>query len=171
MYVPFLYFIKHLNIFSSHSFLPSSHSLIPPTSQPDDAGVYTCVATNAVGQDSHSVTLSVHTHPAFTELLGDVALNRGDRLLLACGVTGNPPPKISWAFNNNIIPGIWSWENGNSWDRIEYFKVIFASWFIYTRTDTPTMTHKQLPDAIYHILRFQYQSLEQVICSGARQQY
>lgn len=65
------------------------------------------MATNAVGQDSRTVTLSVHTHPAFTELLGDVALNKGERLLLACGVTGIPLPKITWAFNNNIIPGIW----------------------------------------------------------------
>lgn len=75
-------------------------------SQPDDAGRYTCVATNAVGQDSHTVTLTVHTHPIFTELLGDVALNKGERLLLACGVSGIPLPRITWAFNNNIVPGI-----------------------------------------------------------------
>lgn len=64
------------------------------------------MATNTVGQDSRTVSLSVHTHPAFTELLADVALNKGERLLMACGVTGIPPPKITWAFNNIIIPGI-----------------------------------------------------------------
>ncbi len=79
----------------------------PCVNQPDDAGSYTCVATNAVGQDSRTVTLSVHTHPVFTELPGDVALNKGERLLLACGVSGNPPPRITWSFNNNIIPGVW----------------------------------------------------------------
>lgn len=79
--------------------------LISPFHQPDDAGSYTCIATNAVGQDSRAVTLSVHTHPVFTELLGDVALNKGERLLLACGASGIPPPRITWAFNNNIIPG------------------------------------------------------------------
>lgn len=77
-----------------------------PLYQPDDAGSYTCVATNSVGQDSQTTTLSVHTHPIFTELLGDVALNKGERLLLACGVSGIPPPKITWAFNNNILPGM-----------------------------------------------------------------
>lgn len=93
-------------------FCACSFSLIPLSSsplclyQPDDSGSYTCVATNAVGQDSRTVTLSVHTHPVFTELLGDVALNKGERLLLACGVSGIPPPKITWAFNNNIIPGM-----------------------------------------------------------------
>lgn len=77
-----------------------------PLFQPDDVGSYTCVATNAVGRDSRTTTLSVHTHPAFTELLVDVTLNKGERLLLACGVNGVPPPKITWAFNNNIIPGV-----------------------------------------------------------------
>uniref|UniRef100_A0A8B9H3J1 Hemicentin 1 n=1 Tax=Astyanax mexicanus TaxID=7994 RepID=A0A8B9H3J1_ASTMX len=87
-----------------HTILPSGE-LIIDTTQPEDAGTYTCVATNSVGQDSWTITLSVHTHPAFTELLGDVALNMGERLLLACGATGIPTPKITWAFNNNIIPG------------------------------------------------------------------
>lgn len=74
--------------------------------QPEDAGSYTCVATNSVGQDSWTVTLLVHTHPIFTELLGDVALNKGERLTLFCGVSGIPLPRITWAFNNNIIPGM-----------------------------------------------------------------
>lgn len=76
------------------------------TYQPEDAGRYTCVATNEVGQDRGTVTLSVQTHPVFTQLLGDVALKKGERLLLACGVMGTPTPRITWAFNNNIIPGI-----------------------------------------------------------------
>lgn len=74
--------------------------------QPEDSGRYTCVATNDVGQDSETITLTVHTHPAFTELLEDVSLNKGERLLLSCGVTGVPTPEITWVFNNNIIPGI-----------------------------------------------------------------
>lgn len=74
-------------------------------SQPEDAGSYTCVASNSVGQDSQTIDLSVHTHPAFTEILGDASLNKGERLLLACGATGIPQPQITWAFNNNIIPG------------------------------------------------------------------
>ena len=51
------------------------------------------------------MALQVHTHPAFSQLLEDVALNKGERLLLACAATGTPPPTITWAFNNNIIPG------------------------------------------------------------------
>ncbi|KAM7409728.1 hypothetical protein PAMA_001291 [Pampus argenteus] len=96
-----------------YTILPSGELVIDIT-QLDDAGSYTCVATNAVGQDSQTVTLSVHTHPVFTELLGDVALNKGERLLLACGVSGIPPPKITWAFNNNIIPVHYDHMNGHS---------------------------------------------------------
>uniref|UniRef100_UPI0037E9B6AB hemicentin-1 n=1 Tax=Semicossyphus pulcher TaxID=241346 RepID=UPI0037E9B6AB len=96
-----------------YTILPSGE-LVIDIAQPDDAGSYTCVATNAVGQDSHTVTLSVQTHPVFTELLGDVALNKGERLLLACGVTGIPPPRITWAFNNNIIPVHHDHMNGHS---------------------------------------------------------
>ncbi|XP_032380766.1 hemicentin-1 isoform X2 [Etheostoma spectabile] len=96
-----------------YTILPSGE-LIIDIAQPDDAGSYTCVATNAVGQDSRTTTLSVHTHPVFTELLGDVALNKGERLVLACGVSGIPPPRITWAFNNNIIPVHYNHMNGHT---------------------------------------------------------
>ncbi|XP_034738598.1 hemicentin-1 isoform X2 [Etheostoma cragini] len=96
-----------------YTILPSGE-LIIDIAQPDDAGSYTCVATNAVGQDSRTTTLSVHTHPLFTELLGDVALNKGERLVLACGVSGIPPPRITWAFNNNIIPVHYNHMNGHT---------------------------------------------------------
>ncbi|KAM6962600.1 hemicentin-1 [Aplochiton taeniatus] len=96
-----------------YTILPSGE-LVIDIAQPGDAGSYTCVASNAVGQDSQTVTLSVHTHPEFTQLLGDVALNKGERLTLACGVTGIPPPQITWAFNNNIIPAHYNQVNGHS---------------------------------------------------------
>ncbi|GAA6099393.1 hemicentin-1 isoform X2 [Tachysurus ichikawai] len=92
----------------------SSGELVLENAKPEDSGSYTCVATNIVGQDSQTVDLSVYTHPAFTETLEDTALNKGDRLLLTCGATGNPMPKVSWAFNNNIIPVHYSHVNGHS---------------------------------------------------------
>ncbi|XP_029988074.1 hemicentin-1 [Sphaeramia orbicularis] len=98
---------------AEYTILPSGE-LVIDIAQPDDAGSYTCVATNSVGQDSRTVTLSVQTHPVFTELLGDVALNKGERLLLACSVSGIPPPRITWAFNNNIMPVHYDHMNGHS---------------------------------------------------------
>ncbi|XP_059922302.1 hemicentin-1-like [Gadus macrocephalus] len=83
--------------------LPSGELLLD-AAQPDDAGLYTCVATNAVGEDSHTVALSVHTPPVFSRLPGDVALSRGGRLALGCGAAGAPLPKITWAFNHSTLP-------------------------------------------------------------------
>ncbi|KAG5850585.1 hypothetical protein ANANG_G00084020 [Anguilla anguilla] len=96
-----------------YTLLPSGE-LVIDSAQPEDSGSYTCIATNDVGQDRRTFTLSVHTHPAFTELLGDVSLNKGERLLLSCGVTGIPTPEITWVFNNNIIPAHYDHVNGHS---------------------------------------------------------
>ncbi|XP_015146078.2 hemicentin-1 isoform X21 [Gallus gallus] len=71
---------------------------------PEDSGTYTCTAMNAAGEDTHAVTLVVHVLPAFTELPGDVTLTKGEQLRLACRASGIPVPKITWTFNNNVIP-------------------------------------------------------------------
>nr|XP_014344645.1 PREDICTED: hemicentin-1 [Latimeria chalumnae] len=81
---------------------------------PEESGSYTCLATNTAGRDSRTVSLAVHVHPAFTELPGDVSLNKGERLLLTCGATGIPAPKFTWTFNNNIIPVQFDSRNGHS---------------------------------------------------------
>ncbi|MBN3312119.1 HMCN1 protein, partial [Atractosteus spatula] len=96
-----------------YTVLPSGE-LIIHNAEVADSGRFTCVANNAVGQDSKTVSLIVQTHPAFTELLGDVSLNKGERLVLTCAVIGVPPPRVSWAFNNNIIPAHYDHANGRS---------------------------------------------------------
>ncbi|CAB1459337.1 unnamed protein product [Pleuronectes platessa] len=70
-----------------YTILPSGE-LVIDIAQPDDEGSYTCS--------------------------GDVALNKGERLLLACGVSGVPAPRITWVFNNNIVPVHYDQMNGHS---------------------------------------------------------
>ncbi|XP_033885551.3 hemicentin-1-like isoform X1 [Acipenser ruthenus] len=91
-----------------------SGELLVDNAQPDDTGSFTCIASNAVGQDSKTMSLTVHVHPAFTELLGDASLNKGERLMLYCRAVGVPTPRITWAFNNNIIPAQFDNVNGHS---------------------------------------------------------
>lgn len=73
--------------------------------QPGDAGVFTCVATNTAGTARQDVRLSINMRPAFKELPADVTLNKGQSLALSCHAQGTPSPVISWTANNRPYPG------------------------------------------------------------------
>lgn len=75
------------------------------STQPGDAGVFTCVATNVAGSERRDIRLSINMRPVFKELPGDVTLNKGQTLALSCHAQGTPAPVISWTFNNSPFSG------------------------------------------------------------------
>ncbi|XP_033947808.1 hemicentin-1 [Pseudochaenichthys georgianus] len=82
-----------------------SGELIIERAKSGDAGVFTCVATNAAGSAKQDIRLSVNMRPAFKELPGDVTLNKGQSLALSCHAQGTPSPVISWTVNNSPYTG------------------------------------------------------------------
>ncbi|KAM9858177.1 hemicentin-1 [Aulostomus maculatus] len=91
-----------------------SGELIIERAEPGDAGVFTCVATNAAGAVRQDIRLSINMRPAFKELPGDVTLNKGQSLALSCHAQGTPSPVISWTVNNTPYLGASVDEAGRS---------------------------------------------------------
>ncbi|XP_061857375.1 myopalladin [Colius striatus] len=85
------------------------HSLlIDPLSQ-NDAGTYTCLATNRAGQNSFSLELTVVAKevkraPMFLEKLQNCGVPEGYPVRLECRVVGMPPPIFYWKKDNETIP-------------------------------------------------------------------
>ncbi|XP_019718321.1 hemicentin-1 isoform X1 [Hippocampus comes] len=93
-----------LNIPGKFTILRSGE-LIIERAESGDAGMFTCVATNAAGSTRQEIHLSVNMRPAFKELPGDVTLNKGQHLALSCHAQGTPAPVISWTINNKPYAG------------------------------------------------------------------
>ncbi|XP_038613568.1 hemicentin-1 [Tachyglossus aculeatus] len=110
--------------------------LVLEKAAPEDSGSYTCVASNTAGQDAHTVSLAVHVLPEFTELPGDVSLNKGEQLRLTCRAAGIPLPRITWTFNNNILPAKFDGVTGHSELVIERVSKTDSGTYVCTAENT-----------------------------------
>ncbi|CAH2316004.1 hemicentin-2 [Pelobates cultripes] len=63
----------------------------------EDAGEYTCVASNEAGTSSDVIQLEVGTPPQFTDFPHDVEVEVGETVLLTCSADGTPTPHVTWA--------------------------------------------------------------------------
>ncbi|XP_017656046.1 myosin light chain kinase, smooth muscle isoform X1 [Nannospalax galili] len=89
---------------------------------PEDHGIYTCLAENALGQVSCSARVTVHEKksegkresllplasrkpiaPIFLQGLSDLKVMDGSQVTMTVQVSGNPPPEIIWLHNGNEI--------------------------------------------------------------------
>ncbi|XP_072095260.1 myopalladin isoform X3 [Mobula birostris] len=84
------------------------HSLLIDHLTANDAGTYTCIATNKAGQNSFSLELSIVAKeitkaPVFIEKLQNTGVAEGHPVRLDCRVLGMPPPFIFWKKDNETI--------------------------------------------------------------------
>ncbi|XP_062435764.1 myopalladin isoform X2 [Rhea pennata] len=85
------------------------HSLLIDPLTQNDAGTYTCLATNKTGQNSFSLELTVVAKevkraPMFLEKLQNCGVPEGYPVRLECRVVGMPPPIFYWKKDNETIP-------------------------------------------------------------------
>ncbi|KAI3363020.1 hypothetical protein L3Q82_011677 [Scortum barcoo] len=85
------------------------HSLVIDPLTQNDAGTYTCIASNKAGQSSFSLELKVVEKemkhpPQFLEKLQNMGIPEGTPVRLECRVVGMPAPVIFWKKDNDTIP-------------------------------------------------------------------
>uniref|UniRef100_A0AAZ3Q4V4 Ig-like domain-containing protein n=1 Tax=Oncorhynchus tshawytscha TaxID=74940 RepID=A0AAZ3Q4V4_ONCTS len=72
--------------------------------QPQDAGQYQCVATNANGDSRVTVWLLVPEAPSVVVRPQRQAFSRGSEVRLVCTAAGSPPPQLFWSHGNMFLP-------------------------------------------------------------------
>jgi hypothetical protein len=83
---------------------PNTNSLLLTNVQPDEAGSYLVVITNAAGSITSSpVTLTVLAPPSIVSSPTNLVVTAGDTVKLSVSATGSAPLNYLWFFNTNLI--------------------------------------------------------------------
>ncbi|KAK4811634.1 hypothetical protein QYF61_022727 [Mycteria americana] len=99
---------------------------------PADAGVYSCLAVNEVGEASKAFHLLVTEPPRVEAALHptEMSIAVGTPLELTCVVTGVPMPTVTWQKDGRLLAGPWLVSGNESTLHIETTKVADAG--LYT---------------------------------------
>jgi hypothetical protein len=79
-----------------HHMADYSSTLLFESLRAEQAGDYSCSASNAAGEAAHCATLVVHTPPRWAHEPADVNPIAGEPVWVHCQAGGVPTPTISW---------------------------------------------------------------------------
>ncbi|XP_074747741.1 hemicentin-2-like [Strix uralensis] len=83
--------------------LSGGHMLSLPTARLQDSGTYTCVASNAVGEDRHEATLEVWLPSTTLGEEENVSVIANQPVTLECLAPGVPPQGFRWLKDGNLL--------------------------------------------------------------------
>ncbi|KAK7507540.1 hypothetical protein BaRGS_00001475, partial [Batillaria attramentaria] len=81
-------------------------ALVIHKTEPEDADVYRCEATNPLGRVQTEGTLSVHTHPTLeydNRLKSAQTVRAGTTLVLTVNISGIPSPSVAWFIDDEPL--------------------------------------------------------------------
>uniref|UniRef100_A0A8C7N721 Neurofascin n=1 Tax=Oncorhynchus kisutch TaxID=8019 RepID=A0A8C7N721_ONCKI len=76
-----------------------------PKASFEDAGEYTCTATNTIGYLEHTIAVQIKAAPFWLEKPGNLVLAPEENARLVCRSDGIPRPSIRWFINGDSIEG------------------------------------------------------------------
>ncbi|XP_039268950.2 hemicentin-1-like [Styela clava] len=119
--------------------LESGQLLLIPSVKTTDAGGYTCIAKNGIGQDDRSFDINVLIPPSigFRSTFNHVEVNETFDAILECDVMGGqPPPEITWTHDDVPIrlgQRIKTFADGK---RLEIYRALTSDTGVYKCTAT-----------------------------------
>ncbi|XP_078380224.1 uncharacterized protein LOC144663168 [Oculina patagonica] len=90
----------------------SGGALIVKSVKPEDDGVYSCRAENVLGSVSASAKLTVQFAPEVSLSSDRLVAEEEQTITIACSVTGQPKPNITWSNSNGSLPDGTTEKNG-----------------------------------------------------------
>ncbi|KAL3997510.1 Immunoglobulin I-set domain family protein [Acanthocheilonema viteae] len=82
------------------------NTLIIKEARLEDMGNYSCKAVNLAGTEETEAKLAVISElipPSFTDEIGELEIQEGDKAELQCTVIGSPKPMVEWMRNGIVI--------------------------------------------------------------------